>query len=398
ATAGSDYTATAGTVSWNPSETGPKTFTAAMTDDAFDEPDETVVIMLSNGVNATISDSAGVLNIIDDDVPLSGDVNLDRAVDILDLILVIDQILERTTLTQRQFAGADVYPLHATPDLQGPPDGVVDASDLVLIQNAILDGAWYDGTLLKSGEGSLSKGATGLSTQVLASGTEPPQISSDEVLVTFEVYHDFVAVRLTNLMPVKGLQLNLSLTVPVSSQFETKKFQRASFMDAPSKVVNLRHTMLVFNQQNKTIEPGDGYILFIKGDWSAYDIPGTDIIAGAQQGNDTTATSAPTVIYQWVQGQILPTMFKLEQNYPNPFNPSTTIQFQLAEFAKVKIAILDILGRHIKTLVKEEMDPGAYSLVWDGTDASGRRVASGVYLYRMRAGDFIRSKKMLLVK
>ncbi|MHC1737513.1 MAG: choice-of-anchor D domain-containing protein [Ignavibacteriaceae bacterium] len=90
---------------------------------------------------------------------------------------------------------------------------------------------------------------------------------------------------------------------------------------------------------------------------------------------------------------ILPSDFSLEQNYPNPFNPETVIEYRLPLKSAVTLKIFDILGNEIKTLVNEEQQQGKYTI---GFDAS--RLASGVYFYRLNAGDFSSSKKMLLLK
>ncbi|MCB2229824.1 right-handed parallel beta-helix repeat-containing protein [bacterium] len=94
----------------------------------------------------------------------------------------------------------------------------------------------------------------------------------------------------------------------------------------------------------------------------------------------------------------LPYRFELSQNYPNPFNPVTTIEYSLPERSHVTIEVYNILGQTVRTLVDREISAGTYRTVWDGTTGSGRRVASGVYLYRFKAGDHIETKKMLLLK
>ena len=94
----------------------------------------------------------------------------------------------------------------------------------------------------------------------------------------------------------------------------------------------------------------------------------------------------------------LPVEFALSQNYPNPFNPATEIKFALPENAHVKIEIFNVLGQKVRTLVDAHMDAGYQSIVWDGTDRSGRSVSSGVYLYRMQAADKTFTKKMLMLK
>ena len=93
-----------------------------------------------------------------------------------------------------------------------------------------------------------------------------------------------------------------------------------------------------------------------------------------------------------------PSEFLLSQNYPNPFNPATNFQFSLSKFVHVKIDIFNIVGQKVRTLVDEEMRPGVYVADWDGEDGNGNFVSSGIYFYRMQAGDFSDMKKMLLLK
>ncbi|HXF49386.1 MAG TPA: FlgD immunoglobulin-like domain containing protein [Verrucomicrobiae bacterium] len=94
----------------------------------------------------------------------------------------------------------------------------------------------------------------------------------------------------------------------------------------------------------------------------------------------------------------LPVSFELGQNYPNPFNPTTTIQYALPEPAQVELKIFNMLGQAVRTLVNEEKGAGYYQVVWDGKDQTGQAVSSGIYLYQIKAADFVETKKMQLVK
>jgi len=95
---------------------------------------------------------------------------------------------------------------------------------------------------------------------------------------------------------------------------------------------------------------------------------------------------------------VIPTEFDLFQNYPNPFNPSTNIVFDLPKPSRVTIDIYNILGQHVKTLLDETRPTGRYEVTWNSTDDNGQKVSSGIYLYVMRAGEFSRSTKMILMK
>lgn len=93
-----------------------------------------------------------------------------------------------------------------------------------------------------------------------------------------------------------------------------------------------------------------------------------------------------------------PYSYALYENFPNPFNPETQIRFELAATQDVKLAIYDILGRRVRFLTNQSFGPGFHVVNWDGRNDSGERVASGVYVYRIKAGDFISHRKMLMVQ
>jgi hypothetical protein len=90
---------------------------------------------------------------------------------------------------------------------------------------------------------------------------------------------------------------------------------------------------------------------------------------------------------------IVPSEFLLEQNYPNPFNPSTTIAFSIPQTAHVTLDVFNTAGEKVALLVSQEMNAGSYRFMWN---ASG--LASGVYFYRLQAGEFTEARKLLLVK
>lgn len=94
----------------------------------------------------------------------------------------------------------------------------------------------------------------------------------------------------------------------------------------------------------------------------------------------------------------VPENFALLQNYPNPFNPRTTIRFDLPQAGRVQLTIYNSAGQLVRTLVNGELPAGAHSVVWDARETTGARVASGVYVYRLEAGDFAAQKKLLLMK
>jgi len=89
----------------------------------------------------------------------------------------------------------------------------------------------------------------------------------------------------------------------------------------------------------------------------------------------------------------LPEEFALYQNYPNPFNPTTTIKFNLPKTSQVTLRIFNILGEEVTILVSGQLPSGKYTCEWDGS-----KVASGVYLYRLEAEEYLETRKMVLLK
>ena len=98
------------------------------------------------------------------------------------------------------------------------------------------------------------------------------------------------------------------------------------------------------------------------------------------------------------RSEIYPQRFALEQNFPNPFNPSTTIRYELPEDGLVNVTIYDMMGRQVSTLVSSQQAAGYKSIQWNATNDFGKPVSAGVYLYKIQAGEFVQTKKMVLLK
>ncbi len=96
--------------------------------------------------------------------------------------------------------------------------------------------------------------------------------------------------------------------------------------------------------------------------------------------------------------EFLPVAFDLFQNYPNPFNPSTVISYALPQNSFVSIKIYDMLGREVKTLLDSDQSAGVHNLIWNGDNNFGTKVSSGTYIYAIKAGDFYKANKMVLMK
>ena len=114
---------------------------------------------------------------------------------------------------------------------------------------------------------------------------------------------------------------------------------------------------------------------------------------------DPSQLSNPAVVAGVLELQSTPREFALHQNFPNPFNPDTTIKYDLAESADVTLQIYNVLGQVVRTLVASEaQNAGRYQIRWSGMDDRGVSVSSGIYFYRISAGEFQNVRKLMLLK
>jgi hypothetical protein len=99
-----------------------------------------------------------------------------------------------------------------------------------------------------------------------------------------------------------------------------------------------------------------------------------------------------------VVNRAIPTAYALNANYPNPFNPTTNISFALPIDSRVSLKIYNVAGQLVRTLVNETMAAGIHTVTWDGANSNGEKVASGIYFYKINAGDFSKTMKMVMTK
>jgi hypothetical protein len=115
------------------------------------------------------------------------------------------------------------------------------------------------------------------------------------------------------------------------------------------------------------------------------------------EGSMEVSAGAPLVL---IMGEAagIPTEFALEQNYPNPFNPTTVIRYGLPAPGRVSVKVFDLLGREVATLVDDVQEAGYHSVEWKGATLAGSPAGSGVYFYELRAGSYVETRKMLLLR
>lgn len=161
---------------------------------------------------------------------------------------------------------------------------------------------------------------------------------------------------------------------------------------------------------NKWIGTGKGLAKFDGLNWTIYDTSNSELpdnnvnfVAIDQNGNKWIGTENGLAVFnengivsigdKFTSIENIPNDYQIFQNYPNPFNPSTTIAFDLPETGQVTLKIFNILGEEVATLVSERLSAGSYSYEWDASD-----LASGVYLYRLQAGNYVKTRKMVVMK
>jgi hypothetical protein len=301
-----------------------------------------------------------------------GDVNLDFSLDVADMVGLTASILGRAVLTERQIDVADVN-----------GDGSANVIDLVAIVNAVLGfdtlrvpaRPVYDG-----GEAELQLvygGLAGDQALYYVEGSMPTDVAGMELTFTY----DFD--RLEPYVPTRTGQAS---GLNVQSVRDNGQMKIVAYYNADPQAA---------------VPPGHGrYFVLpvkVKEPWADMARPPLSLDAAV-----VSDVSAAKVRVKGMDGSdpVLPAAFVLHQNYPNPFNPATTIQFDIGGAAgdMVALDIYNVLGQHVKELTRAEMAAGSYEIVWDGTDRFGQRVATGVYLYRLRVGTEVQTKKMLLLK
>jgi hypothetical protein len=162
---------------------------------------------------------------------------------------------------------------------------------------------------------------------------------------------------------------------------------------------------LTLSVSGGSLDPGETALIEATSD-AANLAPGEHRLDIVVRGNDpATPSVAVPVILVVTSGDLTgidpeagPARFELYANHPNPFNPTTTIAYDLPRPTKVRLVIYDVSGRKIRDLVDANEPPGHRTVVWDARNASNEPVSSGVYFYRLIAGDFVRTRKMVLLK
>jgi hypothetical protein len=162
-----------------------------------------------------------------------------------------------------------------------------------------------------------------------------------------------------------------------------------------ARIQNQTYAYPLVSSGGGTIETGKTYRRFTAtaGDWTDMSGYREDLALRARCSQSLVVSADDDL-----DDEIVPSDFALGNNYPNPFNPRTQIEYSIGSESHVTVAVYNILGQHISTIVDETKKPGEYMVEWDATDDSGEPVSTGIYVYRIQAGDFSDTKKMLLLR
>ena len=200
-----------------------------------------------------------------------------------------------------------------------------------------------------------------------------------------------------------GIQLTVSFDEVRMLPEKPELTERSAGMISAQAAKDGEMTVLVYSVEGKQISPGDGPVVnlvFTSKDGSkrAGEVHLKEVILA-----DPEAQIIPSVVRSSTRSCEMnaPTQYRLGQNYPNPFNPRTDIRYQIADGGSpihTTLKIYNILGQEVRTLVNEMKEPGYYTVTWDGRNDQGIKAVSGVYLYRLEAGNSVCTRSMLVLK
>jgi hypothetical protein len=304
-----------------------------------------------------------------------GDVNLDTLINVADMVGLTSYIIGEFALPPRNFDAADVN-----------ADADANVIDLVAIINYVLGIAPFP-----------------------APPIPPFEEQAELHLVYGGMEGDNAVYYIDGYMPtdVAGMELLVTFDEDALAPFAVQKGSDATDLQFDSDYWAGRKTdrltiVAWYTSPSRSIQAGDGrYVkLPVRFKQAWMDMANPPIKIERAVLSDPRAAKIPVKGHD--DEPVIPDAFILDQNYPNPFNPSTTISFTIsgasASGRNVSLSVYNVLGQHVATLVDEPLAAGRYEVQWDGRNKSGQRVASGLYLYCMVAGERQETRKMVLLK
>lgn len=296
-----------------------------------------------------------------------GDAELDFDVDFDDVLLMAQHVAGSITLTGQAFTNADV-----------DSDLDVDADDIAATVYYIFNGSWSPAPAPPISQPDMMAFGNPVDSEDQAILELPFSVSSSTTPIQSV---EFIVVYDQNEIDYQAFK----------GAFEGNEY----FVHANKVSEGIAKFVFASAEgQMNTFELGS-----LKFKKSNLDLSST--VTSLYKINGGSPQTGPTLSLDGVtsaEEEVIPTDYKLSQNYPNPFNPTTTIEFALPQADHVSIKIYDMLGREVATLINDQRSAGNYSIVWNGLNDYGQKVSSGSYIYRITAGNFVETKKMMLLK
>ena len=338
------------------------------------------IIDLVNGFESVKPDFASLEMVTEGgvvQVDKRGDVNLDRRINVADVVSIVAYIIGNFGLSPRQFEAADII-----------IDDVVNVFDLVGTINTIFGipvspvpppPITTESATMSLSYQNLNPGQRG---DMVVQSYLPEEIAAVELDIEFD---PTVVVLLAPELATDAKDMTMQYKITGDGKMKILMHFKPSDSARQLPIGNLDMLVIPMYAQ-RYVNTGDESQLKIEGALLS------------------TWNSASVAVEGISDGPLLPETFVLFQNYPNPFNPSTTIEFTIglssdgSGIQEVGLDIFNILGQRVNTLVDEKLPSGHYSIEWNSRSFSGHRVATGVYFYRLIVGSESETKKMLLIK
>jgi hypothetical protein len=326
------------------------------------------------------------------------------------------------TAGQKRYVGPDALAMHVAwwnaADMNY--DGVVDGDDLILIAMAfgsqpgdsdwnpeadlVVDGVinMLDVAALKKQYGE-STTVPGVTKPVLPEGAGVFSLSLPQYEIPAE-QEISVVVNLAEAVDHMGASINLTFNLDVLEVAEVREgdFLKRDGKETVMAWASTEEGMLNIGVAQLGRSDGvDGagtlaQIVFKTKAMGLADLQFGAVELGSSNGEITSAKAMPVEMLQVTKA--LPKVYALYDNFPNPFNPATNIRYDLPMSSETTLAVYNVVGQLVKTLISAEQKAGEYSVQWDGSDEFGKEVASGIYYYVFRAGDYKSVKSMVLLK
>ena len=328
------------------------------------------IVVLDNADNASDLSGQATIRTLDDGAG-KGDINDDSRVDIIDVMLVVNFILERSVpADSTEFARADIN-----------SDGGIDVLDVVGIVNRIIGRAKV---LISAGAGEVDG--------TVSVALPQASVSSEGGVV--------LPLMIDTQKMIYGAQIHIRYDADALTAQEPGLSDRADGLQmACQRSADGTLTILVFSLDGTPLPGGAGVLLNLPFRFRGREEEiGSVHIETVIMADGRGGLIAPSIANREAVLKALPEAYHISQNHPNPFNPNTSIIFELPRESFVTLTIWNSQGQRIRTLASEHLSAGSHRSSWDARDDRGRRVASGTYFYRLTAGTYAHTRKMVLLR